>query len=116
MAAMLSTVALPARYADYKVQGVSKKVCSWEILAKITSTQSWRKLSVSPISLTLSRTFLFRFVSRKCVTKRQFKNGLCTKMSHYTRCLNYLGQNKEYVVQAFKVLKNLVHAEANARA
>ena len=37
-------------------------------------------------------------------------------MSHYTRCLNYLGQNKEYVVQAFKVLKNLVHAEANVRA
>ena len=32
-------------------------------------------------------------------------------MSHYTRCLNYLDQNKEYVVQAFKVLKNLVHAE-----
>ena len=26
MAAMLSTVALPARYADYKVQDVSKRV------------------------------------------------------------------------------------------
>ena len=37
-------------------------------------------------------------------------------MSHQTRCLNNLGQNMEYVVQAFKVLKNLVHAEANARA
>ena len=32
------------------------------------------------------------------------------------QCLNNLGQNMEYVVQAFKVLKNLVHAEANARA
>ena len=31
-------------------------------------------------------------------------------------CWNNLGQNMEYVVQAFKVLKNLVHAEANARA
>ena len=27
-----------------------------------------------------------------------------------------MGQNMEYVVQAFKVLKNLVHAEANAKA
>ena len=37
-------------------------------------------------------------------------------MSLETRCLNNLGQNMEFVVQAFKVLKNLVHAEANARA
>ena len=37
-------------------------------------------------------------------------------MSHQTRCLNNLGQNMQYVVQAFNVLKNLVHAKANARA
>ena len=30
--------------------------------------------------------------------------------------MNSLGQNMDYVVQAFKVLKNLVHAEANAKA
>ena len=90
---------------------VYKKVYCWKILVKITSAKSWRKLSVNPISLTLFRTSLYRFVSRKCVTKRHLKNGLRIKMSHYTRCLNYLDQNKEYVVQAFKVLKNLVHAE-----
>ena len=31
-------------------------------------------------------------------------------------CYYYLGRNMEYVVQAFKVLKKLAHAEANARA
>ena len=54
-------------------------------------------------------------MSRKCVTNGNFKNSLGTKISQ-TRCLNNLGQNMEYVVQVFKVLKNLVHAEANARA
>ena len=39
--------------------------------------------------------------AQKCVTKHD---------------LNTLGQNMDYVVQACEVLKNLVYAEANARA
>ena len=49
------------------IQGVSKKVYSWKILAKLTSAQNWQKLSVSPISFTPSGTSSTKIISNYIV-------------------------------------------------
>ena len=46
--------------------GVHKKVYSWKVL-ELTSAQNWRKLSVSPISLTPSCASSTKIISNYIV-------------------------------------------------
>ena len=46
---------------------------------------------------------------------RYFKHSLRTKISKYLRHLIYLVHNVMYIVQATKVLINLVHAKMSAQ-
>ena len=71
--------------------------------------QNWRKLSVSPGSLTASGISSTKILalSKKCVWR--FKNESLNMMFELT------GSFMEYVIQVFKVVKNLVYAGANAR-
>ena len=49
-------------------------------LAKLTSAQNWRKLSVTQRSLTPSGTSSTQIIFYKCVTKKYFTNGLRTNI------------------------------------
>ena len=49
------------------------------------------------------------------VTGRHFEDGLRTEIGLCFSDLMQLGQNMQYVVQAIKILGNLVHAKTNAR-
>ena len=49
-----------------RILGVSKSL-QFKILAKLTKAQNWRKLSVSPIGLTLSGIFSTEIISNYIV-------------------------------------------------
>ena len=94
--------------------GCIKNVYIWKIIANRTCGQNLQKLSVTSGSLTPFG------ISSKCdvrnaLLKGHFKNSLCTKISQYLLHLINLGQNMEHVVQAIKVLRNLVPSETSTQ-